>query len=133
MGKSKRNKAISLTKTKKKTKSFKEELIEKIKECIGKYENLFVFSHANMRTNPFRDIQVDFNDSKFFLGKNKVMQIALGRTEDEEFKKNLHKISEAKLLIQFSLTKLIIEFKRRLWIIIYKQEAQRNSTVYIIL
>ena len=76
------------------TKSFKEELITKIRENLDKYENLFVFSHNNMRTNPFRDIQQTFNDSKFFLGKNKVMQLALGRTEAEELKKNLHLISE---------------------------------------
>ena len=94
MGKSKRNKVISLTKTTKKTKSFKEELITKIKESIDKYENLFVFSHNNMRTNPFRDIQQTFNDSKFFLGKNKVMQLALGKSEEDEYKKNLHLISE---------------------------------------
>lgn len=65
MGKiSKRNKAVSLTKTKKKTKSFKELLIEKIKKNCDKYDNIFVFSHENMRTNPFRDIQQTFSDSK---------------------------------------------------------------------
>lgn len=64
MGKSKRNKLVSLTKTKKKTKDFKELLVEKIKGNIDKYENVFVFSHENMRTNPFRDIQQTFSDSK---------------------------------------------------------------------
>lgn len=94
MGKSKRNKVVSLTKTAKKDKSFKEELIAKIRESLEKYENLFVFSHTNMTTNPFRDIQQTFSDSKFFMGKNKVMQIALGRSEDDEFKKNLHLVSQ---------------------------------------
>ena len=97
MGRSKRNKVVPLTKTVKKTKSFKEDFVIKIRESLDKYENLFVFSHTNMRTNPFRDIQQTFNDSKFFLGKNKVMQFALGRTEEEEIKKNLHLISEVNL------------------------------------
>lgn len=99
MGKSKRNKAVSLTKTAKKTKDFKEIFIKKIKETYEKYENLFVFSHENMRTNPFRDIQTKMNDSKFFLGKNKLMAIALGRDENEEISKNFHLISQVFLSV----------------------------------
>ena len=68
MGKiSKRNKVVSLTKTKKKTKSFKELLVEKIHKTITKFDNIFVFSHENMRTNPFRDIQKNLKSSKYFL------------------------------------------------------------------
>ena len=32
-------------------------------------------------------------DSKFFLGKNKVMQVALGRTPEEEEADNAHVLS----------------------------------------
>lgn len=30
---------------------------------------------------------------RFFLGKNKVMRVALGRDEDEEYRDNLHKLA----------------------------------------
>jgi hypothetical protein len=35
---------------------------------------------------------------RFFLGKNKVMALALGRTPEEEPKENLHKISQVVIL-----------------------------------
>eukprot|EP00831_Metopus_contortus_P004401 TRINITY_DN11623_c0_g1_i2.p1 TRINITY_DN11623_c0_g1~~TRINITY_DN11623_c0_g1_i2.p1 ORF type:complete len:201 (+),score=48.18 TRINITY_DN11623_c0_g1_i2:274-876(+) len=43
-----------------------------------------------MITRPFREIQAEFSSSKFFLGKNKVMQIALGKDEETEYQQNLH-------------------------------------------
>jgi hypothetical protein len=36
---------------------------------------------------------------RFFLGKNKVMALALGRTPEEEPKENLHKISQVALAV----------------------------------
>ena len=39
----------------------------------------------------------DSNDSRFFMGKNKVMQIALGRTPEEEYKDNLRRVSEVRV------------------------------------
>lgn len=47
-----------------------------------------------MTTVPFRAIQEQLKESKFFLGKNKVMQIGLGRTEEDSFKTNTYKIAE---------------------------------------
>ena len=42
--------------------------------------------------------------NRFFYGKNTVMQLALGRTEADEYKDNLHKIS--KVLIHFIILKM---------------------------
>ena len=82
-------KQIALTKTKKKGREGKDKLITNIQDAINKYKYAYVLSHENMTTNPFMKIRKDFADSKFFLGKNKVMQYALGRTPEEEFKDNL--------------------------------------------
>ena len=90
MPKSKRNKVVSLTKTKKKTKDHKTSLIDKIHKYVDSYERMYVFSYSNMRTNPFRLVQSQLSDSKFVLGKNKVIQVALGRDETTEYKKNIH-------------------------------------------
>jgi len=55
MARTKRNKQIALTKTKKKDqREVKVNLVETLSKCIEKYENLFVFEYQNMTTNPFR-------------------------------------------------------------------------------
>jgi ribosomal protein L10 len=39
-----------LTKTKKKERSGKEQLIEKVRSCLEKYKNVIVYKFDNMRT-----------------------------------------------------------------------------------
>mmetsp|Transcript_5189 Transcript_5189/g.7188 ORF Transcript_5189/g.7188 Transcript_5189/m.7188 type:complete len:170 (-) Transcript_5189:266-775(-) len=48
-----------------------------------------------MRSSSFKDCRIDWRDSRFFLGKNKLMQIALGRTPEEEYHDGLKQISKA--------------------------------------
>lgn len=64
MPKSKRNKVVSLTKTKKKGREAKEELVDKIKDALDNYKNCFIVSYENMRTGPFKSIQKEMRDSK---------------------------------------------------------------------
>ena len=64
MPQSKRQKVISNTKVKPKGNDHKEALIEKVQEAVEKYEFVFVFSHENMTTVPFRQIQDQWNGSK---------------------------------------------------------------------
>ena len=48
-----------------------------------------------MRTGPFKKVQNAIRDhSKFFIGKNKVMQVALGRSPEEETADNAHLLSK---------------------------------------
>jgi len=94
MGRSKRAKVVHLTKTKKKPKDNKTVWVEKVRGFVNKFDNIFVFSHENMTTVPFRAIQAEFADSKFCIGKNKIMKVALGRTEEDTFKPLTFKLSE---------------------------------------
>ncbi|XP_075997593.1 mRNA turnover protein 4 homolog [Genypterus blacodes] len=94
MPKSKRDKKVSLTKTAKKGLESKQKLIEELRKCVDTYRNLFIFSVANMRNNKLKDIRTAWKHSRFFFGKNKVMMIALGRRETDEYKDNLHKVSK---------------------------------------
>lgn len=73
MPKNKRSKVIKTTKTAKKTSEHKESLVNKIHLCFEKQDYLYLFSHDNMTTVPFRAIQEELKNSKFFLGKNKVI------------------------------------------------------------
>uniref|UniRef100_A0A3Q3WNM2 Ribosome assembly factor mrt4 n=1 Tax=Mola mola TaxID=94237 RepID=A0A3Q3WNM2_MOLML len=85
---------VSLTKTVKKGLELKQKLIEELRKCVDTYRYLFIFSVANVRNNKLKDIRTAWKHSRFFFGKNKVMMVALGRGETDEYKDNLHKISK---------------------------------------
>ncbi|OWF44670.1 mRNA turnover protein 4 homolog [Mizuhopecten yessoensis] len=93
MPKSKRDKKISLTQTKKKGLELKQKLIEEIRSCTEKYVRVFTFSVHNMRNVQLKEVRNDWHSSRFFFGKNKVMSLALGRTAEDECKDNIHKLS----------------------------------------
>nr|XP_053642915.1 mRNA turnover protein 4 homolog [Cherax quadricarinatus] len=94
MPKSKRDKKISLTRTKKKGLEFKQNLVEEIRKCIDLYARIFVFSAQHVKTDKLKDMRIEWGHSRFFLGKNKVMALALGRTPEEEISDNLSKVSQ---------------------------------------
>ena len=94
MPKSKRNKVVALTKVKSKGRKGKEELVTNIREAVEEYKNAFVVSFENIRSGPFKVIASQWRaDSKFFLGKNKVMQVALGKKPEDEPVDNTHLLS----------------------------------------
>ena len=74
MPKSKRNKVVAMTKVKSKGRAGKEDLVERVREALEEYRNAFVVSFENIRSGPFKSIANTWRaDSKFFLGKNKVI------------------------------------------------------------
>merc|ERR1711865_749191 len=74
---------------------------------VDNHECLFLFSYENMRSNKFKDVRMHFRPesdsmkegddvtvpSRIFLGKNKLLQIALGRTPEDEYADNLRHVS----------------------------------------
>lgn len=95
MPKSKRDRAVTLSKTKKKGKEHKENIVNSIRECAEKYSSVYVFSFENMRNLKFKEFRDQLkSSSRFFLGSNKVMQVALGRSVSDEIRPGLHKISK---------------------------------------
>eukprot|EP01136_Pigoraptor_vietnamica_P006957 Opistho-1_new@40558 len=72
----------------------KETLVEEIRDSVEKYKFVYVFSVKNMRNSKLKDVREQWKDSRFFLGKNKVMAVALGRSEEDEHAPNIHKLSE---------------------------------------
>ena len=94
MPKSKRNKVVALTKVKTKGRQGKEDLVTRVREATDEYRNAFVVSFENIRSGPFKVIANQWReDSKFFLGKNKVMQVALGKKPEDEPADNTHLLS----------------------------------------
>ncbi|TMW68482.1 hypothetical protein Poli38472_005950 [Pythium oligandrum] len=93
MPRSRRQRVKPLTKSEKKGSELKQRVVDSIREAVDTYESAYAFSFQNMRTNHFKEVRLDFRDSRFFLGKNKVMKLALGRTKEEEYADDLFKLA----------------------------------------
>jgi mRNA turnover protein 4 len=94
MAKNKRNKVVALTKTTKKENDKKSSLIDKVRNNIDQYEYCYAFNYKNMTTMPMQELRKYYEESKFIIGKNKVLQVALGRTEEESHRINSYHLSE---------------------------------------
>jgi len=68
----------------------KEALIMKIRESVDEYDNIVSFQVRNLRSTFMRDVRQHFQGKgRFYFGKNKLMQIALGRDAETEYKTGL--------------------------------------------
>ena len=80
-----------------------------------------------MRNNKLKDIRTQWKESRFFFGKNRVMQLALGRTEAEEYKEGLHKIAE--VLCASLIVRLLPEFVMSLGVWTNYHSLANHATV----
>jgi|EP00927_Polykrikos_kofoidii_P052079 mRNA turnover protein 4 len=94
MPKSKRNKVISLTKVKKRSKDSKDKLIEAIRDSTSRYGRCYLISIDNERNTFMQEVRRRMHPGRLFCAKNKVMQLALGSQASSECQDNIHKISE---------------------------------------
>ncbi|WIA38467.1 hypothetical protein OEZ86_001790 [Tetradesmus obliquus] len=94
MPKSKRNKVVSLTKAKKKDRTWKEGLITQVRNAAEEFPSVCLFRYHNMRNELFKDLREQLKDSsRFVMGSNKVLQVALGKTPADELRTGLSQIS----------------------------------------
>lgn len=100
MPRSKRNKVIPLTKTKKTIdKDRKIDLIDKVHTYLDEFSYVYVFRYKNMTNLPMQELRNYWKDAKFVIGKNKVLQIALGKSEDTSYKTNSYLVSPVNIII----------------------------------
>lgn len=69
--------------------------MEDVRNCVEKYARIFILSVHNMRNNKLKDLRLQWKDSRFFFGKNKVIALALGKSPENEVANGLHKLSLA--------------------------------------
>ena len=101
MPKSKRAQRVTISKSSKKSKTnrglqLKQDLVKKIRSRLDQTLNVFVLRLFNERTDKLQSVRGHFPPSEssyFFFGKNRVMQLALGRTPATEYLPSLSKIS----------------------------------------
>jgi mRNA turnover protein 4 len=84
---------VSLTKVKQDRRALKRDLASNVQETVDRFTSAYVFSYENMRSAKFKDIRGAWADSRFFLGKNRVMQLALGDNEASEYKPGLSQLA----------------------------------------
>lgn len=94
MPKAKKNTVVSLTKVKPKTRQHKEYIVEKVHLFLKKFKYVYVLTYENMTTNNFKAFKEALDDSKFLMGKNKVMGVAFGVDEQNSFLPNSYRIGE---------------------------------------
>jgi ribosomal protein L10 len=46
---------------------------------MKEFKNIYVLSYENMTTNNFKALKEELADSKFLMGKNKVLSVAFGQ------------------------------------------------------
>lgn len=85
---------MTLTQTDKKNREHKQTVINDVRGAIDDYASLYLFSYENMRSSKFKNVRMDFKDSRIFLGKNKLLQIAMGKTPEDEYMENLRQVSK---------------------------------------
>ena len=94
MPKSRRDRVVALTQTKKKDREWKGGLIENVREALEVYTSVYAFRCQNLRNNTFKDLKADLCEtSRFFMGSNKVLQVALGKGPEDEQKEHLSQVS----------------------------------------
>uniref|UniRef100_T1ITR9 Ribosome assembly factor mrt4 n=1 Tax=Strigamia maritima TaxID=126957 RepID=T1ITR9_STRMM len=94
MPKSKRDKKVSLTQVKRKPLETKQQLVQDVRSCAEQYARVFVISTENVRNNKLKDVRQEWKHSRFFFGKNKVMALALGKSDADECQNEIHHISK---------------------------------------
>lgn len=84
---------VSLTKTTRKGLQWKQQIVDDIRNCVTKYPNIFMFSVQNMRNNLLKELRQEWKkNSRFIFGKNRIMQLGLGKSESDEPEVDLHKV-----------------------------------------
>lgn len=86
---------VSLTKTTRKGLQWKQQIVDDIRNCVIKYPNIFMFSVQNMRNNLLKELRQEWKkNSRFIFGKNRIMQLGLGKSKSDEPEVDLHKVSK---------------------------------------
>ncbi len=94
MPKSKRSKLVSLTQTDKKGRDNKERIFDDIRSSLDTYKYTWVLNLDNVRNQVLQELRTEWKGSRLIMGKQRVLQKALGDTVEEEYKENLSKLSK---------------------------------------
>lgn len=86
MGRSKRERPVALTKTRKILDNREKKLkhISQIRQHVDDYENIYLFQISNMRNTLLKKLRDTWSDSRFSLGRKSLAQVAFGKEKQTE-------------------------------------------------
>lgn len=84
MPRSKRNRIIPTSKTRKNRKDLTRRLAANVQEAAEKYSYIWVFDVQNTRNNFLKQVRAEFDDSRLMMGKTKVIMVGLGQSTETE-------------------------------------------------
>jgi mRNA turnover protein 4 len=96
MGRSKREKVVALTATRKRVvgRDAKAALLTEMRGLVDEYTNIYVFNTDNMRNVKLKDLRSQWKDSRFYFGRKRIAQVAFGRDIESEHADGLHAVAE---------------------------------------
>lgn len=94
MPRSKRSKLVTLSKTEAKTRESKEKIFDSVREALDTFKYVWVLQLDDVRTPVLQEIRSQWVGSRLIMGKRKVLIKSLGDTRENEYKENLHKLSQ---------------------------------------
>jgi mRNA turnover protein 4 len=96
MGRSKREKVVALTATRKRVvgREGKATLLTDMRGLVDEYSSIYVFNTDNMRNVKLKDLRSEWKDSRFYFGRKRLAQVAFGRDAESEHADGLHAVAE---------------------------------------
>lgn len=96
MGRSRRSRYVSLTKTRKHLvgKDPRQSVLADLRRTIDVYDGIYVICTGNLRNALLKSIRLSWRDSRLYFGRKKLAQVALGRSESEEYLQGLCQVSD---------------------------------------
>ena len=86
---------VSLTKVSANRPEAKTRLVENLQQAADKYDRAMIVRFDNMRTSALKELRASMPDSRLFMGKNRVMQVALcGGELSGEFRPGLSEFAD---------------------------------------
>lgn len=92
MPKSRKNQVVTLAQTSKKGRVLKAATIDSVRDAADSHSHVYVVSLHNERNRLLTRLRDAVPDAPLFFAKNKVVHIALGRSESEEYLPGLSKL-----------------------------------------
>ena len=85
---------MTLSKTQRDVSGRKTRLVTDIRTCVDDFKYVYVFGYRNIRGQLLKDLrQLVKDDSRIIFGRLKVMQVALGREEEDAYADGLPQVS----------------------------------------
>ncbi|GJQ10906.1 hypothetical protein GpartN1_g2697.t1 [Galdieria partita] len=69
------------------------DIIEAVTQCLEAFKSIYIVNFDCIRSSILKELRNNWKDSRFFFGKNKVIRYALGKAEEEEGHKGLHRLA----------------------------------------